>query len=722
MTFSKIKLSLILLVFGALIFFIYSGTFLSPFIFDDTARIEENPHIRLTQFSLTDVVTAGFKSSKTRPIAFISFALNYYFHQYDPWGYHLVNIIIHILAGFILYLFLKTTLTLPSVGFRYQRPGLIAFFAALVWLVHPVQTQSVTYIVQRMNSLASMLFILSFWFYIKGRLVEAGQRRWLWFAGSALTWLVSLGCKQISVTLPFLIYVYEWYFFQNLGKDWFKRSLKYVLGLVALVVLIALIYTGFNPWEKIGRLNDYAQNEFTILQRSLTQFRVVMYYISLLFYPHPSRLNLDYDFALSYSLINPVTTFFSLIIIMVLVSLAFFLAPKQRLISFCILWFFANLIIESSIIPLAIIFEHRLYLPSMLAILIPVILAYRYIKPEKLLISILCALVIICAYWTFERNRDWKDDLSIWTDTVKKSPGKARPHINLGKALAKRDMLDAAIDHYATASSIKPDYAKIYYNLGNALAKKAKAKEAIENYNKALQLKPNVPEFHNNLGSVLAGQGRIDRAIAHFSEALRINPDYAEAHFNLAGVLFEKGMTSEAIKHYAEATRLNPGSGEAFYNLGIALEEKGQTGEAIKHFFEALRINPDYSEAYYNLGLAFQKQGRQSEAIKHYESALAIQPKFIAALNNLAVLYAIEKKYEKAISLFKKTVSLQPDNPGTYYNIARIYAVQNRVDDCIEWLKLSVEKGYTDWESIKTDESFNIIRESTQYKKLIEKN
>jgi tetratricopeptide (TPR) repeat protein len=519
-----------------------------------------------------------------------------------------------------------------------------------------------------------------------------------------------------------MVYLYEWYFFQNLNKDWFKRSLKYVLGLVALVVFIALVYMGFNPWEKISRLNDYAQNEFTILERSLTQFRVVVYYISLFFYPHPSRLNLDYDFALSHSLIDPVTTFVSLIAIVGLLGLAVFVAKKQPLISFGIFWFFANLVIESSIIPLAIIFEHRLYLPTMLACLIPVVLAYRYVKPEKLCIPLLCALVIICAYWTFERNRVWKDDLTIWTDTVKKSPGKARPHINLGKALSRRDMLDAAINHYSIAASIKPDNAKTYYNLGNALAKKGQTTEAIERYHEASQRDPRLPEVHNNLGSVLAKQGKVDQAIKLFFEALRINPDYAEAHFNLGGALLKKGMTSEAIKHYTEASRLDPGLSEAHYNLGIALEEKGQSTEAIKQFLEALRINPEYVEAHYNLGLVFQKQGRQSEAIKHYESALSIQPEFIAVLNNLAVLYAIEGNYEKALSLFKQTVKLQPDNPGIYINIARVYAIQYKIEDSIEWLTLAVEKGYADWHSIKTDESFDNIRESTKYKKLIEEN
>ncbi|UCH22470.1 MAG: tetratricopeptide repeat protein [Deltaproteobacteria bacterium] len=717
---SVLKTLSIALLFCSLSFLIYANTLESPFIFDDEGRIEENPHIRLTHLSPKELAAAGFNSSKSRPIAFISFALNYYFHQYNPVGYHLVNISLHILTGFILYLFLNTTLKISGPRSPGNHPELIAFLTALIWLVHPVQTQSVTYIVQRMNGLAAMFFILSFWFYVKGRLVATGHTRWLWFAGSVLTWLVSLGCKQITVTLPFLVYLYEWYFFQNLSKDWFKRSLKYVLLIFLLFAVVSFIYLGLNPIEKITSLRDYAQKEFTLSQRIFTQLRVVVYYISLIFFPHPSRLNLDYDFGLSYSLFNPLTTFLSLIAIVALVGLAFYLAQKERLISFCILWFFANLIIESSIIPLAIIFEHRLYLPTMLAVLVPVVLAYRYVKPEKLYIALISAVIIICAYATFERNRDWKDDLTIWTDAAKKSPEKARPHINLGKALANRDRLDEAINHYSIAVRIKPDYAKIHYNLGNAFAKKGKTQEAIERYNHALELKSKFPEVHNNLASVLAKQDKIDQAIAHFSEALRMKPDYAEAHFNLGGVLFKKGMVSEAIKHYAEALQLDPSYSEAHFNLGIALEEQGLTDEAIKQYSEALKINPAYVEAQYNLAFAFHKQGKSSQAITHYESVLSIQPEYIPALNNLAVLYAIEGKYEMAVPLFKKTATLEPDNPGTYYNIARVYAIQGNSQESVDWLKKAIEKGYDDWQGIKTDDSFQNIRGSSEYKSLIE--
>ena len=207
-----LKFLAIFFLFTALGFSIYSNTLDSPFVFDDLKRIKENPYIRINKLGFKEIFNAAFskESAQNRPIGNISFALNYYFHKYDLKGYHIVNIIIHVLTGFFLYWFLKITLNLPTVRSRCQHSDLIAFFAALLWLVHPVNTQSVTYIVQRLNSMAAMFYVLSLLLYLNGRISQTKPKSWLWFVGSALSWILALGCKQNSATLPFFIFIYEW--------------------------------------------------------------------------------------------------------------------------------------------------------------------------------------------------------------------------------------------------------------------------------------------------------------------------------------------------------------------------------------------------------------------------------------------------------------------------------------------------------------------------------
>ena len=710
---------IILLIFAGLVFGLYFDSLESPFIFDDINKIERNTHIRLTQFSPKEIVSAGLKSSKTRFIAFISFALNYYFHQYDPFGYHIFNNIVHILTGFFLYLFLAATLKTPSLSSRFDHPDLIAFLAALIWLIHPVQTQSVTYIVQRMNSLASMFFIISFWCYVRARGVESGKARWLWFAGSILAWLLSLGCKQITVTLPLLVFLYEWFFFQDLDKRWLKRRLPYVLGILVLLGFLALAYTGFDPLEKLNKFRDYRENQFTISQRSLTQTRVVMHYISLLIFPHPSRLNLDYDFALSYSLINPLTTLLSLSAIIGLIILGIYLAKKNRLISFCIFWFFGNLVIESSIVPLALIFEHRLYLPSMLVFLIPISLGHRYIKLPWLRAALLCLAVVVLCAWTYQRNRVWQSDLTLWNDVVKKSPNKVRPHLNLGKIFSELGKTDIAIKHYTEALRINPKYKIAHYHLGNAKILQGKLNEAIKHFSEALQIDPAFAEAYSKLGFVLAKQGKTNEAIKHYQKALEIKPYYVPAHLNLGVALSEEGRTAEAINHFNIALEIDPDFADAHYNLAIALETQGKTDEAINHYLSAIKADPANAKTHYNLGNILPKQGRTDEAIAHFNKAISIQPDFTQSLSNLALLYAADKKYYKALVALKKVVAIQPENSSACYNIAALYALQDNVEESLAWLKQAIDKGYQNWELIKTDKDLENIRSSAAYQDLV---
>jgi len=716
---SIIKSFLILLVFSALAFAIYSNTLNSPFVFDDLHRIKENPGLRVTQFSVLQIIKAGFSSSKARPIAFMTFALNYALHQYDVFGYHIINIAIHILTGFFLYLFLKITFQISGVQPRYKHTELISFFAALIWLVHPIQTQSVTYIVQRTNNLASMFIILSFLFYTHARLAKESKKKWIWFMASAVVWLISLGCKQIAAILPVLVFLYEWYFFQDLRKEWFKKRLKYLLGITAFFILLFLINTGFSPWEKIQSLHDYALFEFTLGERILTQFRVVLFYLSLIFFPHPARLNLDYDFPLSYSLINPPTTLLSLAVILGLVGIAFYLSKKQRLISFCIIWFFGNLVIESSIIPLAIIYEHRIYLPSMLVSLLVVMLAFRYIKPKWLTVAMLCIAIVICSYWTYERNKIWQSTLTIWSDSVQKSPNKARPHTSKGKSLLDLERTDEAIKHFNIALRLKPNNPGAHHNLAVAFAKQGRFNGAIDHFLKALTVKPDASKTHLNLGLALAMQGRTEQALDHYNKALQINPAYDKAHNMLGVLLMQEGKIETAIFHLREAVRLNPGLSAADNDLKEALVVQEKIEYDTVRIERALRLAPDDPQLHYEMGNLLLAKGELNKAIGQYEKALLLQPKNLQVLNNLAIAHAKKKAYTKALSLFHRILIYWPDNANTYYNIAATHSKLNEIDKSINWLKQAVNKGYNNWDLIKTDPDLANIRDALAYKEII---
>ena len=602
---------LLLTMLSGIIILIYAQTLTTPFIFDDISNIRDNHHIRIPYLSLKNLAWAGFQSPLTnRPIANISFALNYYVHGYNLVGYHVVNILIHLATGLMLYFLVKATLLTPALRDQYANFGWIPFFTAFIWLVHPLQTQSVTYLVQRMNSMAAMFYVLSMLLYVKFRLAANSRGKGLLVIGCILAGLLAFGTKEISATLPGFIILYEWFFFQGLSRQWVRRNLLILAGLGLLIVAISLAYFENDPIARL--LGGYNSRDFTMGQRVLTQFRIVIFYMSLLIWPKPSRLNLDHDFGLSYSLTNPLTTLPSIAIIIALIILAILIARREPLISYGILWFFGNLVIESSVIGLELVFEHRNYLPSMLAIFGAVSLVFKYLKPAWLGVIALCVAGTLFTVWTYERNSVWTDELTLYRDCLEKAPDKARPHNNLGAVLMSRGRLAEAIELFKASLIIKPDYADAHYNLGYALSRQGDLEKGIHHFAETLRLEPENLKALNNMGVALALQGQYTEAADYLTAALKINPRDADVHNNLGFALMKQGSPDAAARHFTRALELDPQHAGAFNNFGLILKERGQIKAAYQHFTRALELNPNYAEARRNL----EKMEKLSQAAK----------------------------------------------------------------------------------------------------------
>jgi hypothetical protein len=367
----------------------YSNTFYVPFEFDDIPNIINNPNIQIKVFTwerLWQLIKNTYKES-IRVFSYFTLALNYYFGGFNVFGYHLVNFFIHIASGIFLYWFLILTFNLSSLKEKYGMISYkVALFTSLIFVCHPIQTQSVTYVIQRMASMAGMFYILSFVLYVKGRL-SFGRRRYFYLGGTGLTYLLGVFSKENVAILPFFIGLYEFYFFQNF--DLSPKGKRIFYGLVLGLLLLGAV--GVILWGQRYinvTVEGYQYRTFTMSERVLTQFRVVLYYVSLLVYPHPSRLNLDYDFPISKSILDPPTTLISIAIIIALIGYSIYTARKRPILSFCILWYFGNLVIESSIFPLEMVFEHRLYLPVVGPFILFSLLVVRGIEKLKQKINI----------------------------------------------------------------------------------------------------------------------------------------------------------------------------------------------------------------------------------------------------------------------------------------------------------------------------------------------
>ncbi len=670
-------------------FLVYSNTFEAPFQFDDKPGIVENRYLHLKELSLSKLVAAAIKGrNSNRPVSNLSFSLNYYIGGLNVFGYHLVNLLIHALAGIILYFLLVTTLDLGPLRGKFERREQLALIIALLWVVHPVQTQSVTYIVQRMSSMAGMLCLLSLYLYVQGRLGRTrGFKAWC-YSGSGTAGVLALGSKEIAGVLPLMLVLYEFYFFQGLDFRVIRRKWLQVIGVLIIFLIIVLVYLGPHFVREV--LAGYRDWDFTLGERLLTQGRVVMYYLSLLLFPSPSRLNVDYEFSISHSLFNPVSTLFCLLGLIGLVGLGVYLARRKPLASFGVFWFLGNLVVESSIIPLEIVYEHRLYLPLLGFLLFLMGIAGRKVRGRGSIYGAF-TVILIFSFWTFQRNIVWNDEFTLWSDCVKKSPNKARPHMNLGNAYSDKGMYDEAIMKYQHALRLEPDYAKAFYNLGNAYRNKGMYDEAIRVYQKALEIKPDFTEAFYNLGNAYSDKGMYDEAIRVYQKALEIKPDFAKAHMNLGNAYSDKGMYDEAIMKYQQALHINPNYTDAFYNLGIVYRNKGMYDEAIREYQQALHINPNYADAYNNLGNAYAYKGMYDEAIREYQRALELEPGHAEAHMNLGIAYANKGMYDEAIREYQQALHINPNYADAYNNLGNAYAYKGMYDEAIREYQKALE-------------------------------
>lgn len=513
--------------FALVIFLIYSNSLNNSFVFDSVGNITENPNIRLREISLKTLKNAAFESHlPTRPVANLTFALNYYFHQFRVFGYHFFNIIIHFINAILLFfLFIKTLKVSGEENPESAR--LIAMLSVLLWMCHPLHTNTVTYTVQRMNSMASMFYLASLLLYIKAR----DRRQLRWFFCAFIAFILSLGSKEIAVTLPVFILIYEWLFIQNFRTDWINTRNLVLFSAVILILFIFGFIFRDHLYERI--FLEYGNYDYSPYQRVLTESRVVLLYIGLLIYPHPSRLNIDHDFPVSVSFFNPPTTLISLIVILGLMLIAIYKIKSWRILSFSILWYFGHLAIESSIIPLDLVFEHRTYMPSMYLAFLFILFLYRRLKSIRIAAVITIAIALIFSLWTYERNDVFETRVSLWKDCILKSPEKARPYHNLAQALSDMGNTDEAEKYYKIAISKDPDYYQAPYNLGNLYLGKGMPEEAIRYYQKSIDAEPNCLEAINNMGNAYVATGRLKEAKECYQRVIEINPNFTDSRKNL---------------------------------------------------------------------------------------------------------------------------------------------------------------------------------------------
>jgi tetratricopeptide (TPR) repeat protein len=602
----------------------YHGTLGVPFLFDDASSITDNPTIRSLWHDWWRTPGSGVTVSG-RPFLNFTLALNYALSGTAVWSYHGLNLMIHAAAGTTLFTVLRRTLQQPSLRDNFSRDaGALALAAALLWTVHPLQTESVTYVIQRAESLVSLLYLLTLWAFIRSTEVRASSG-WRWLAWVCC--LLGMATKEVMVTAPIMVLGYDRMFVSDSWKMvWARHGGRHLALASTWLLLLGLVLA-------TGTRGGTAGFGISVspLDYALTQIYAVAHYLQLAFWPHP--LVFDYG---QFLVTDLHALWLPALVIFPLAAASLYGLWRGRPAGFAGFFFFAVLAPTSSFVPVLTqtMNEHRMYLALAAIVTVGVTGIYRWVGRAG---GILYAgLVLVLGLATIRRNEVYRSAESIWSDTVARRPGNMRAILALGAVQVHAGQLDAGLVTLQEAVRLFPDQIESQNQLGNLWMKLGRMEDAAQCFRRARVLAPQDAVVMNNLANACLRLGRGDEALELLQEAVRQKPDFHEARYNLANTLAQAGQFAEAAGHYTQVLKVRPDDAEAHSNYGNVLLALNRRDEGVQELAEAARLQPANAEIRNNLGVALIQAGRPEEALRQFEEAVRLQPDFQGAAENLA--------------------------------------------------------------------------------------
>ena len=668
---------LVLIVVGAGIV-AYANSLGGVFFLDDFQNIVSNPEIRDVG-RLDAILLDGH-----RPVVNLTLALNYAAGGLQTRGYHIVNIIIHALAGAVLFGVIRRTLLLERFGDRYHTSApWLAMTVALLWTVHPLQTQSVTYIIQRSEALLGLFFFLTVYCVLRGR-------AWT-VAAIAACWL-GMGSKAVMITAPFVVLAYDWVFLAHgireiLSKRWLLYS-----GLCSAWILLAalgLLKGVFVQPPGSGATVGFGYEGVTPLAYLVTQAGVLVHYLWLSIVPHP--LCLDYGWPVAQTAMQMVPAG---LVIVVLLALTAWGLWRRRAIGFLGAWFFLILAPTSSFIPIKdIAFEHRMYLPLAAVLTVIVVAVYSLLRwmVNRGVFStnaarrvggglVILVAVVLCGM-TMRRNLDYSTEIAMWQDVTEHRPNNARAWNNLGLSLLKAGREDDSLDAFQHAVDADSGYGPANINLAKSLVRQGRITDAIPYYERGVNAERGQAHAHFDLGSAYWHAGQPEKAFARYERGIELSPRNWSYRLVYADKLRQADRASDALEQYREVARLAPADVEARLETARGLGVLGDHDAALATYRSAAALEPAHAGARYELGNLLLRQEQWQAAIDEYDEALRIEPRFLDARCNRAIALLSLDQADEATAEFRAILTMDPRHIVARIRLARTLQSQGRVEE-----------------------------------------
>jgi len=674
---------LALIALGGLL--VFANTLDNSFHYDDTHSIVDNPHLKslanLPRFFWDPGTFSAMPEARMyRPLLLCTYAFNYALGGHVVWGYHLVNLALHLANVWLVWL----------LGCRLVGRG--AWLGALLFLIHPVVSEPVNYISNRSGLLASFFFLLGLWWVVRVAAGEGGRRPGLWLT---LCFAAGVASKEIAFTFPLAAALYLWLLAP--ARPW--RLLAGPAGLMALYLVGTRAIIGKAVGEPVRDLST----------QWATQAKAAVFYLWTLV--EPVHLSVEPQFAAASGWgEGPVG-----LALVLLASAGVVLWRGGNRLALCCAGWAALALLPTSLVPLNVLVnENRLYLP-LAGLCLGLGGLCPWLPQGRVWLLGLLPLVGLC----LGRNAVWQDEVSLWSDAVRKGPGMARAHVNLGKAYLESEQYQEAIDSSRRALDLNPGLDRAHYNIGMAYQHLDRPEEAVASYQRALELRPDLLEARNNLGNVYLVQGRTQDALGEYRRALALQP-HPQVYHNLGKAHLNAGQRDSAVAAFAQAIALDPDNPEPYRGLVKALRERPE--EALKVAEEAQKRWPgerdfkllqgevlsglgrqeearlayaqaggDEAEVELRLGDEARRQGRWPQAQAHYERALQGGRETGLVHNALGECLAAQGRAAEALAAFRRAAQLQPQLGAAYANIGRLNLKANKPLEAEAALERAVE-------------------------------
>ncbi len=572
---------------------VYANSFWGVFQMDDFLHITLNPNVWNLQNP------SAYLLQSCRPLVLFSLSLNYAVSGFNAWSYHLLNLLVHLGAASLLFDLIRRSLLLPVSGPRWKPHATeLAFAAALIWTVHPIQAQSVTYIIQRAESMMGFFYLLTLYGLLRSTTAAHSGR---WKLLSVIACFLGMATKPVMVTAPLLTLVYDKIFLAGSWKTvWEKRRSYYGLLAGSWFFLGLLLFFGRNEFLANA---GYSYDKLTWLEYARTQPEVLLHYLKIIVWPRGLVLDYGWPVAHDWKQILLAT-----LAVGGLLAVTLRWLQKKPVLGFLGLWFFLILAPTSSIIPIAdLAFDHRLYLPMAAMVLLLVLTAAAVLQktptslvPHRRIVGWIILLSVVTGFsiMTISRNQLYQNEVLLWQDVLAKRPPTARAYSNLSSGLLRLKRYDEGIAAEKKSLELDPQQQETaLMNIGYALLQKQEFKEAEQTYQQLLQVEPDFARGHLNLGDTLIGQGRFSEAVAHYRTCLSLDPRMDTAYVRLGFILQRQQKEAEAMALYQKALQINPRSAEACNNIGTLYYGKNEPQEALRWFQKAASNDPNYTEA-----------------------------------------------------------------------------------------------------------------------------